>query len=175
MTEETTTLTCYNHPSRATNLRCNRCERPICPSCAVRTPTGYSCKECVRQHQKKFDTAVWYDYIIGFGTTAMLSLLASIILSLISGFVGFFMWFISFAIAGAAGILIANLTQAVLRKRRSKGLFWLAAAGVVVGAIPVILFLLFTGNLFDIVWQGIYLFTATPTVYARISGFQFSR
>ena len=175
MTEETTTLYCYVHPDRETGLRCNRCERPICVQCAVRTPTGYRCKECVREQQKIFNTAEWYDYLIGFGTTAVLSLIASILLSVISGFVGFFMWFISFAIAGAAGVFIANATQTALRKRRSKQLFWVVAAGVVVGAIPVILFLLLTGNFFSIVWQGIYLITATPTVYARISGFQFSR
>lgn len=175
MNEEITTLYCYVHPDRETGLRCNRCERPICVQCAVRTPTGYRCKECVREQQKIFNTAEWYDYLIGFGTTAVLSLLASVILFVISGFIGFFMWFVSFAIAGAAGVFIANITQSALRKRRSKQLFWLVAAGVIAGAIPVILFLLFTGNFFSIIWQGIYLFTATPTVYARISGFQFSR
>jgi len=175
MTEETTTLYCYVHPNRETGLRCKNCERPICASCAVRTPTGYSCKECIRSHQKKFDTAEWYDYLIGFSASAGLSLVTSMILVFISTFVGFWMWFISFAIAGAAGTLIANITQTALRKHRSKQLFWLTAAGVVMGALPVILFLLFTGNLFSIIWQGLYLFIATPTVYARISGFQFSR
>ena len=175
MTEETTTLYCYVHPNRETSLRCNRCERPICAQCAVRTPTGYRCRECVREQQQIFNTAEWYDYLIGFGITAILSLIASILLYVISGFIGFFMWFVSFAIAGAAGVFIANITQAALRKRRSKRLFWLAAAGVVAGTIPVILFMLFFGDLFSIIWQGIYLFTATPTVYARISGFQFSR
>jgi len=175
MTEEFTPLYCYVHPNRETSLRCNRCERPICTQCAVHTPTGYRCKECVREQQQIFNTAEWYDYLVGFGTAAALSLVASIILVVISGFIGFFMWFISFAIAGAAGAFIANITQSVLRKRRSKQLFWLVAAGVVAGAIPVILFQLFTGNFFAIIWQGIYLVTATPTVYARISGFQFSR
>jgi len=175
MTEDTNTLYCYVHPNRETGLRCNRCERPICVQCAVHTPTGYRCKECVREQQRIFNTAEWYDYLIGFGTTAILSLVASIILSVISGFMGFFMWFVSFAIAGSAGVIIANLTQTALRKRRSKQLFWLAAAGVVAGTLPVVLFLLFTGNFFSIIWQGIYLFTATPTVYARISGFQFRK
>jgi membrane-associated HD superfamily phosphohydrolase len=175
MTEEIHTLYCYVHPNRETSLRCNRCERPICAQCAVRTPTGYRCKECVHEQQKIFNTAEWYDYIVGFGVAAILSLVASILLSVISGFIGFYMLFISFAVAGAAGVFIANITQSALRKRRSKRLFWLTAAGVVAGALPVILFLLFTGNLFSIIWQGIYLFTATPTVYARISGFQFSR
>lgn len=175
MSEEIVTLYCYVHPERETSLRCNRCERPICAQCAVRTPTGYRCRECVREQQKIYNTAEWYDYLVGFGTSAVLSLIASILLVVISNFIGFFMWFVSFAIAGAAGVFIANTTQTVVRKRRSKQLFWLVAAGVVVGAFPVIFFQLFTGNLFSIVWQGLYLFVATPTVYARISGFQFSR
>jgi hypothetical protein len=175
MTEETQSLYCYIHTDRETGLRCKSCERPICPSCAVQTPTGYSCKECVRSHQKRFDTAEWYDYLIGFFISAALSLLTSILLSFLSRILGFFMWFISFAIAGAAGVFISNLTQRALRKRRSKGLFWLTAAGVVAGALPAILFLLFTGSFYPLIWQGLYLFTATPTVYARLSGFQFSR
>jgi hypothetical protein len=175
MTEEITALYCYVHPDRETSLRCNRCERPICVQCAVRTPTGYRCRECVRVQQKIYNTAEWYDYLVGFGASSILSLIASILLVVISGFVGFFMWFISFAIAGAAGVFIANTTQAVLRKRRSRQLFWLVAAGVVVGALPVVLFLLFTGSLYSMIWLGLYLFIATPTVYARISGFQFSR
>jgi len=175
MTEESTHLTCYVHPDRETNLRCKLCERPICVSCAVRTPTGYACKECVRNQQKRFDTAEWYDYLIGFGVSAALSLVTSLIMLVIAGFLGFFMWFVSFAVAASAGAIIANVTQSALRKHRSKQLFWLTAAGVVAGALPVILFLLFTGNLFAIVWQGIYLVTAAPTVYARLSGFQFSR
>jgi len=175
MTENTNTLYCYVHPNRETSLRCNRCERPICTQCAVHTPTGYRCQECVREQQRIFNTAEWYDFIVGFGTAALLSLIASIIIVVISGFIGFFMWFVSFAIAGAAGVFISNITQAALRKRRSRQLFWTVAAGVVVGAIPVILFQLFTGNFFAIIWQGIYLFIAAPTVYARISGFQFSR
>ncbi|MDK1029522.1 MAG: hypothetical protein QGM50_05500 [Anaerolineae bacterium] len=175
MTEDITSLYCYVHPNRETSLRCNRCERPICSSCAVRTPTGYRCNECIRERQKAFNTAEWYDYLIGFGTSAGLSLITSIGLLLISRFLGFFMIFISFAIAGAAGVYISNLVMAALRKRRSSQLFWLAAAGVVAGALPIIFILLFSRNLFPIIWQGLYLFIATPTVYARLSGVRFSR
>ena len=55
--ETTPKLNCYNHPQRETMLRCNRCERPICSECAVLTPTGYRCKECIRGQQKTFDTS----------------------------------------------------------------------------------------------------------------------
>ncbi|HLF80868.1 MAG TPA: B-box zinc finger protein, partial [Anaerolineales bacterium] len=50
-------LTCANHPTRETSLRCKRCDKPICASCAVLTPVGYRCRECVRGQQATFDTA----------------------------------------------------------------------------------------------------------------------
>ena len=63
MTDENK-LYCYVHPDRETLLRCNNCERPICTQCAVLTPTGYRCKECIRSQQKKFETAENSDLVI---------------------------------------------------------------------------------------------------------------
>ena len=40
--------TCYRHPDRETGLRCQRCERPVCPSCLVPAPVGVQCVDCVR-------------------------------------------------------------------------------------------------------------------------------
>jgi len=165
-------LYCANHPNVETLLRCNRCERPICTKCAVKTPTGYRCKECVRTQQKAFENAAWYDYLIGFGVTTILSLIVSSIIAAISFVAGFFMWFIAIAVAAGAGILIARIVLPVLRRRRSRALFLVTAAGVVAGALPAVLFLLFSGNLFSLIWQGIYVFTAAPTVFYRISGIQ---
>src|SRR6185503_6123451 len=119
---ESTTLYCYVHPTRETSLRCNNCERPICAQCAVRTPTGYRCKECVREQQKTFDTAVWYDYFVGFALTAVFSLIASGLIAAISLVVGIFMILISAGIAVGAGRFIADTLLRVLR-RRSRALF----------------------------------------------------
>jgi len=44
-----------------------------------------------------------------------------------------------------------------------------------VGALPVILSQLITLNLFSLIFQGIYLFIATPVVYTRLSGIQLNR
>ena len=134
MTETiTNTLYCYAHPSRETTLRCKRCERPICASCAQRTPTGYLCKDCVNQHKKMFDTALWYDYLTGSGATFILSLIASGLLAFISSFIGFFMIFVSFAVAGGAGVFLSNVVLRVTGKRRSRWLFIACAAGVALG------------------------------------------
>jgi len=55
-------------------------------------------------------------------------------------------------------------------------LFITVAVGVVVGALPVILFqLVFTRNLFGILFQVIYLVIAVPVVYSRLSGIQLFR
>lgn len=167
---ETTTLYCYIHPTRETSLRCKRCERPICTSCAVRTPTGYICKECARAHQKAFDTAVWYDYFVGLAVTSIVSFLASLLIAFIGTFIGFFMFFIAAGIGGGAGTLISNLTLRALNKRRSRALFLTCAGGVVLGGLPAVLALFFTGNIYGVIGVVIYLVIATPMVYSRISG-----
>ncbi|MFH8513961.1 rhomboid family intramembrane serine protease [Streptomyces gelaticus] len=42
-------LSCYRHPGREANIRCTRCERPICPECMVDASVGFQCPACVRR------------------------------------------------------------------------------------------------------------------------------
>ena len=165
---------CYAHPTRETSLRCKRCDRYICTSCAVSTPTGYICKECMRERQKSFDTAVWYDFVSGFAIAGLISGLASFLVTLIGG-IGFFGFLLVFLGSSAAGGLIAEAVRAVTRRRRSRPLFLTVAAGVVFGALPLLLMQLMIGNVFGLIFQGIYLVIAVPMVYARLSGIQLSR
>ena len=176
MTETTTeTLYCYVHPNRETALRCNNCNRPICAACAVRTPIGYRCRECVKGQQKAFDTSEWYDYLTGFVVATLLSGVASFLVTFIGG-IGFFGWFLIAAGAPSAAVAIAEGVRLVTGKRRSRPLFLTVVAGVVIGALPVILIqLVFSQNLFGIVFQIIYLVIAVPVVYSRLSGIQLFR
>ena len=171
---ESTTLYCYVHPTRETSLRCNNCERPICAQCAVRTPTGYRCKECVRERQKTFETAEWYDFILGFIIAAVLSAIAAFLVTLIGG-IGFFGWFLIAAGAPTAAVAIAEGVRRVTSRRRSRALFITIATGVILGALPVILIQVLRGDLFGILFQVIYLVIATPVVYTRLSGIQLFR
>jgi hypothetical protein len=163
---------CYVHPTRETSLRCKNCERYICTSCAVGTPTGYMCKECINQRKKKFDTAVWYDYLIGFGITFILSLIASVLVGIVASFIGFFIFFLAVAIGGAAGVFISNITLRAINKRRSRTLFYACATGVVLGAIPIAIWMFFFGNWFAGFAIVVYIFIVTPIVYSRVSGIQ---
>ena len=182
---QTDTLYCYVHPNRATSLRCNRCERPICAECAIRTPTGYRCKECVREQQKKFDTAVWYDYVVAFLVAAIGSAIASVLVRLVSGF---FFGLIVLFIAPGAGVFIGNMVLRFIKNRRSRPLFLTAGAGMVVGALPalfivslpVLLGLLsgdarLLGGLLPAIWEVVYLFLAVPSAYAQLSGIRLTR
>ncbi|MBV6397539.1 MAG: hypothetical protein HFACDABA_03153 [Anaerolineales bacterium] len=182
------TLTCYVHPTRPTVLRCNNCERPICVSCAIRTPTGYRCKECVRGQQKIFDTAQWSDYVIVFFTGAILSGIASVLVSIVTSFI----WFLAIPLAPLAGVTIGNIARRFVKGRHSKWLNFLFGASIILGALPMILVLGFGGvmtassyasanpsvGIFSfgpLFWQIVYLVLAAPAAYSQFSGLIFRR
>lgn len=37
---------CPRHPDRTSYVRCQRCERPVCPECRVEAPVGVQCTDC---------------------------------------------------------------------------------------------------------------------------------
>ena len=167
MSNEPAKLYCYNHPNIETNLRCNNCERPICPKDAVLTPTGYRCRECIRGHQKIFETAEWYDYPLAFAVAAFFSFLGSLVASRI----GFLILFL----APLAGMLIAEAVRFVVRRRRARWLTLLSAAAAAFGSLIQILVILFVFGGYGIlslslIWQGLYAFTVTSTVLYRLGG-----
>ncbi len=162
MTPEATPTVCVNHPNREATLRCNRCGEPICVDCAVHTPTGYRCKTCVREHQRQFHTARWYDFL----TALLLGGGVSFLGSLITTFIG---WLVVF-LAPTAGILIAEAIRLGVRKRRSPALFRTAAAATALGALPMLWLGWLGGGLWGVLWQGVYLALVVPAVYYRLSG-----
>ncbi|WP_151083851.1 rhomboid family intramembrane serine protease [Nocardioides cynanchi] len=44
--------TCYRHPGRETYIRCQRCEKPICPDCMRDAAVGFQCPSCIAQGKK---------------------------------------------------------------------------------------------------------------------------
>jgi hypothetical protein len=163
---------CYNHPQRETVLRCNRCERPMCTSCAVLTPTGYRCKECVRGQQKVFETARWWDYPLAVLVAGALGVVGS----LISNMLGFFILFL----APVAGMIIAEAVRLVTRRRRGRWLPLAAAGAALVGSLfsPVYLAIFtflasFTtglASLIGVLWPALFGILCASTVYYRLKG-----
>ena len=166
---------CANHPGVETSLRCNKCGKPICARCAVRTPTGYRCKECVRGQQKIFVTAEWYDYVLGAIVAGILSFLSSLLVGLISGIAGFFAFIVIFLAAPSVAMVIAEAVRLVTHRHRSRPLFITVVVAVVLGALPLIIFNLVSFSVYGLIFQGIFLFVATPVVYTRLSGIQLTK
>ena len=171
------TLYCANHPTTETSLRCNKCGKPICPRCAVRTPVGYRCRECVRGQQQVFETALWYDYVIAAVIAAPLAAISAMLL----GSLGFFVIFL----APIAGGVTAEIIRVAVRRRRGRYLPLAATIAFVAGCLfivvlpwlAVVLALLAGVPLNEIAGLGlrsllplIYTALASSTLYARLRG-----
>jgi hypothetical protein len=166
---------CYIHPNRETLLRCNKCERPICTQCAVLTPTGYRCKECIHSQQKSFETAQSSDLVIAPILAAVIALIGSFL----SRYLGFFTIFL----APFAGLVIVEVSHWATQKRRSVLLIQLITGAALLGSLPLLLISLMRllslfqagaafslMGLLPLVWQAAYTFLVTSSIYYRLTG-----
>ncbi|MGD8472895.1 MAG: tetratricopeptide repeat protein [Anaerolineae bacterium] len=153
-------LYCANHPTVETMLRCNRCNKPICTRCAIQTPVGYRCKECVGRQQAVFYSGGALDYVIAGAISVVLGGIASYLMTLVGA------WFIALLLGPAAGIGIAELVRLAVRRRRSKYLWIVVGAGMVVGALPSLILALF--SLWSLIALGIFLVLAVGAAGARL-------
>lgn len=169
-------LYCVNHPQRETYLRCNRCEKPICIQCAVLTPTGYRCKDCIRGIQKVYDTtakvyetATRLDVILAGAAAALVAFGGSYIAEVM----GFFTIFI----APLVGIIIEELVGVLTRHRRARSLNWAMVIGAGVGSLVLLVFsltMLLDGTPIGstyytrLLWLGLYAVLMVSSLYYRL-------
>ena len=163
--DEDGVLFCYRHPSRETGLRCAQCNRPICSKCAVHTPVGYRCPQCIREREDVFYTANALDYALAGVVALILGLLAGFLVPRL----GFFVIFV----APFAGTLIGRAAFRAARRHHGRWLPHLVAAMVVFGALlpilPALIGLVFGQvSLFRLLWPAIYLFMATGAAYYQV-------
>ena len=170
MIENPNSMYCANHPGVPTSLRCNRCEKPICIKCAVLTPTGYRCKECVRGQQKVYETAQWIDFPLACGLAFIIAFLGS--------FLAQAMYFLIIFVAPIVGTIIAEVVRVVVRRRRSKRLFQAVAISAALGSLPlpllrvgsILLHASFIQADIVLIWYGLYAFLVVSTAYYRLAG-----
>lgn len=161
---------CYRHPQVETGLRCNRCNKFICPKCAQRTPVGFRCPECIREQEDKYYTGGNADYVIAAVIALPLSLITAALFFFILGGMGWFFLqiIITFFVAPAAGGFIAEAVRWGVRKRRSRYLRHIALACLVLGAAPFLLLGLASGGLFGAIVPGMLIFLGGATISARL-------
>jgi hypothetical protein len=120
-------MRCARHPDIETDLRCGKCEQPICPKCAIQTPVGLRCPKCAAL--KKLPV---YEVSTIFYIRAIAAGLATAgALGAIWPFIplgGFFLFFIALVV----GYLIGEAISLAVNRKRGPGLQIVAGISVVV-------------------------------------------
>jgi hypothetical protein len=118
---------CQVHPDRETELRCNKCDRYMCAQCAVSTPVGYRCRECVRQVEDKFFNGTNTDYVVVFAISMGLNVIGGAIALLINFIILSF--FLGIFWAGFIGEACLRMTK----RRRGRNTGQISAIGAILG------------------------------------------
>jgi len=126
-------MRCATHPDIETNLRCGKCNKPICPKCMVQTPVGARCRECARlrriptynitptQYAKAVIVALALGVATGVGWGRLKSWLSFL--------------YLEFLVALIIGYAIGELVSLSINKRRGTKLQIVAGLAVVLSYI----------------------------------------
>jgi hypothetical protein len=158
-------LYCVNHPTTETYLRCNKCGQPICPKCAVQTPVGYRCRDCINAQQKVF----YADFRpVHYAVAAAVALPLALVAGWIVPRLGWYTIILGPIVGGG----IAEAARWAIQRRRGPYTWVVVCACIVVGALPQLLlsFLLigYISGAMGLLWFGVYLVTAVGAAYARL-------
>jgi hypothetical protein len=120
-------LFCYRHADRETWVRCGRCDRPICTSCAMQGPVGSRCKQCGK---------LAFDPLTSF-TPAQLAagIATSLAAGLVAGYIASRIGFFSVVIAYFAGGFIAEIVGRVTGYKRGPTMIAIVFGGVALGTL----------------------------------------
>jgi len=168
METDTPVHVCYRHPQVETGLRCNRCNKFICAKCAVRTPVGFRCPDCIREQEDKYYSGGNVDYVIAAVIAFPLSLIiAGLFTTILSGF-GLFMLIIAFFVAPLLAGIIAEAVRWGVRKRRSRYLRHVVVGCFVLATLPFLIIGFASGGFFGLIAPGMLLFLGVTTISARL-------
>lgn len=103
-------LFCHRHPDHETWTRCGRCDRPICPRCAMQGPVGFRCKDCGKPAFDPLTSFTPSQALAGGG----IALGGGILVALIAAQIGFLSIFIGYF---GGGLIAAAVVRATGYKR----------------------------------------------------------
>ena len=165
MTEEHAPTYCAKHSETPTNLRCSRCDKPVCSECMVQAPVGIRCQEHGRP--TKLPT---YEVSTGFIVRGVVAgvgigILGGLILGIAGAYTNLFFipYVFTLAMVGL-GYLVGEGISRATNKKRGQPLIVAAVVGVVVAFVIVVAFARLQLGLFDLLALGISLFLAIQRV-----------
>jgi len=118
---------CQKHPHIETELRCSKCEKYICPKCAIATTVGYRCRECALE-KSVTHTVPPALFAAGSITGVVCGAAASLLVPYV---IGYFVIFLGAVVGRGVGELVYR----VLGRRSSVLVGALTALGFFAGAV----------------------------------------
>lgn len=120
-------LFCHRHPDRETWVRCGRCDRPICPRCAMQGPVGFRCKDCGKPAFDPLTSFTPVQALAGAG----IALGSGFLVALIAAQVGFLSIFVGYF----GGGLVAAAVLRATGDKRGPAMGAILFGGIVVGGL----------------------------------------
>src|SRR5262249_7780632 len=126
---------CETHPAVATWMRCNKCNRRICLKCAVQTPVGYRCKQCVRAQQDVYFNAKEHDSMMAFAVSFVSAAIVAPIAGIMGSSLYFYGFYAAFIAGPGAGMILAQVVRWAVGRRRSRYMCYFVVTGIVLGIL----------------------------------------
>jgi hypothetical protein len=121
-------MKCAYHPDVETNLRCGKCDKPICPKCMVQTPVGARCPDCAKLYKLPTYSVSTRHYLMAAGVALGMAVVCGAAWGVIEWVVPFFS--INLLLAPGAGYSIGEVASRSVNRKRGTGL-------AIVGGIAV--------------------------------------
>lgn len=127
---------CARHPSVETNLKCSRCDTPICPKCLVHAPVGVRCPDCAKlQKLPTFDVS-YKDMARGLLGGLVVAVGLGYFLAFISPII-FRIPFLPWLVLIGVGYVVGEAVSLSTNKKRGKALMIIAAVCVLISFIII--------------------------------------
>lgn len=123
-------MRCAAHPDVETNLRCGKCDKPICPKCMVQTPVGARCPDCAGLYKLPTYRVSTQYYLRAAGTGLGMAIVCGIVWGIIELIIPFFSF--NLLLAPATGYAIGEVISLSVNRKRGMGLAIIAGIAVAV-------------------------------------------
>ena len=121
-------MKCAAHPAVETNLRCGKCDKPICPKCMVQTLVGARCRDCAKLYKLPTYRVSTKYYLRAVGTALGMAIVCGVVWGVVAIFMSFF--FLNLLLAAGVGYTIGEVVSLSVNRKRGTGLA--AVAGIAV-------------------------------------------
>lgn len=126
-------MRCATHPDIETNLRCGKCDKPICPKCTIQTPVGARCRECARLRRIPTYNITAAQYVRAIMVALVLGIVTGIVWGRLRSWLSFL--YLDFILALLIGYAMGELVSLSINKRRGTKLQIVAGLAVVLSYI----------------------------------------